>query len=263
MWLFLSVTLLLGPNLILAQETEEESGIGIEASVDLTSRYIWRGFDLNHKSPTIQPSVTYSPSFVPGLSLNVWSWVGANNKKKGDDKLALDEADLTLTYEKALIADKLTGSVSIINYNYMSKYAQTGGDDGAKKNKNDFEFNAALNWIAMANEKMSIVPYISYYRGLDKGEKEGIAANYLEFGAAYAYLFNEQWSIAPTLNSAWTDQYGIDKKFSYVAFAIPVTYASGAWSLTPGLNIVKPLEDLNGDNKKLILWGGLNFTYGF
>ncbi len=256
--LLLGILLSVNANLVFTQESEEEKGVGIEASIDLTSRYIWRGFDLNHKSPTIQPSVTYSPNFIPGLSLNVWSWVGANNKNKGDDKFALDEADITLTYEKELIAEKLTGSLSIINYNYLSDWASAEGT-----NDNDFEINAALNWVAMANEKMSIVPYIAYYRGLDKGEKNGIAANYLEFGAAYAYLFNEQWSVTPTLNSAWTDQYGIDKKISHVAFALPVTYASGAWSLTPSLNVVKPLEDLNGDNKKLILWGGVNFTYGF
>lgn len=259
MWILLSLLLLSGSNVMWAQESEDEGGVGIEASIDVTSRYLWRGYDLNHKKPTIQPSVTYSPAFIKGLSLNAWSFIGiGTDKAKGDEKTGLDEVDLTLTYEKELIAEKLTGSVSLINYNYISDW-MSGGDE----NNNDFEVNAALYYVAMANEKMSIVPYLSYYRGLDKGESKGIAANYLEFGAAYSYIINEQWSVSPTLNTAWTDQYEIDKKFSYVALSVPATYASGAWSLTPYLNVVKPLEDLNADKKKLVLWGGLNFTYGF
>ncbi len=264
MWIMLSLLFLSGSNVMWAQESEEEGGVGIETSIDVTSRYLWRGIDLNHKKPTIQPSVTYSPAFIKGLSLNAWTYIGFGKKKYNDPdeiddvKTTIDEVDLTLTYEKELIAEKLTGSVSLINYNYISDWMSDEGD-----NKNDFEVNAALYYTAMANEKMSIVPYISYYRGLDKGESKGIAANYLEFGAAYSYIINEQWSVSPTLNTAWTDQYEIDKKFSYVALSVPATYASGAWSLTPYLNVVKPLEDLNADNKKLVLWGGLNFTYGF
>jgi hypothetical protein len=259
----LSVALfLLGFQTVVAQESteEEDGGIGLEVSLDVVSKYVWRGFDLNHKDPTIQPSITYSFPFVKGLSLNAWSWIGGKNKNKDDKQMTLDEVDLTLSYEYEFIPEKFSGSVSLINYNYLSDWSSID-----VYNDNDIEINAALYYTV----NQYFVPYISYYRGLDKGESKEIAANYLEFGAAGAYAFNEQWTIAPTISAAYSDQYTgpkaerIKKGINHVALNVPVTYASGAFSVTPSVSFVKPLRDLNGDDKKAILFGGVNCTYAF
>lgn len=246
-----------GFNLSVAQESgEEEDGIGLKLSLDVTSKYIWRALDGNHKDPTLQPSITYSFPFLKGMSINAWGWMGGKNKNKGDKQLTLDEVDLTLSYEYEFIPEKFSGAVSIINYNYLSDMSSADGT-----NDNDFEVNAALYYTV----NQYFVPYISYYRGLDKGESKEIAGNYLEFGAAGAYAFNEQWTIAPTVSAAYSDQYtSIDKKgINHVALNIPVTYASGAFSVTPSVTFMKPLRKLNDGKKKEIIFGGVNCTYAF
>ena len=62
---------------------------------DYTSRYIWRGFDLNpYKKPVIQPSLGYDFG-DSGLSLNLWMSFSFANKE-------LHETDLTLAYTRNL-----------------------------------------------------------------------------------------------------------------------------------------------------------------
>lgn len=235
---------------------EEAKGIGLTFSIDLTSKYIWRALDLNHKDPTLQPSVSYSFPFLEGLSLNAWSWIGGKNKKKGDKQITLDEVDLTLTYERELIPEKLMGGISLINYNYLSDWSSADGE-----NKNDFEISAALYYTV----NQFFVPYIAYYRGLDKGESDGIAANYLECGMAGAYAFNDQWNIAPSLSLAYSDQFTeIAKKgLNHIVVNVPVTYNKDNIAITPSVSLVKPLRDLNTDKKKIIVFGGINLSYGF
>jgi len=60
--------------------------------VDFTSRYIWRGFDLNpNKQPALQPSIEYSCEGC-GFTLNLWSNISLNNKD-------FHEIDLSFTYD--------------------------------------------------------------------------------------------------------------------------------------------------------------------
>lgn len=62
---------------------------------DFTSRYIWRGFDLNpYKKPVIQPSIGYDFG-DSGFSLNLWMSFSFANKE-------LNETDLTLAYTRKL-----------------------------------------------------------------------------------------------------------------------------------------------------------------
>lgn len=235
--------------------SEEPKGFGLSFSVDLTSKYIWRGFDLNHKDPTIQPSIDYAFPFVEGLSLNIWSWIGGKNKNKSDKQITLDEVDLTLTYEREIIAEKLSAGISLINYNYLSDWSSGDGE-----NKSDFEINASLYYIV----NPYFVPYIAYFRGLDKGESKGIAANYLEIGMAGAYTFSDQWNISPSVSVAYSDQYrSVTKKgINHIVVNVPLTYNHGPVAVTPSVSIVKPMRDLNGDKKKIIPYGGINLSYG-
>ena len=60
--------------------------------VDFTSRYIWRGFDLNPTNqPAIQPSFEYSCGSC-GVTFNIWSSISFSDKDN-------NEIDLSFTYD--------------------------------------------------------------------------------------------------------------------------------------------------------------------
>ena len=77
---------------------------------DVTSRYIWRGFDLNpYKKPVFQPSFNYEFG-DSGLSLNLWMSFSFANKE-------LNETDLTLAYTRKL-SDQFLLEAGLIHYGW-------------------------------------------------------------------------------------------------------------------------------------------------
>jgi hypothetical protein len=87
---FLSISLLflfLGITGIFAQDTETKSVKGLDISLDLMSRYIWRGTDFG-ASPSIQPGVSYT---YKGLTLGAWGAFATN-------LTGIQEGDLFLSY---------------------------------------------------------------------------------------------------------------------------------------------------------------------
>jgi uncharacterized protein (TIGR02001 family) len=78
--------------------------------VDFTSRYIWRGFDLNpDKQPALQPSFEYSCGDC-GMTFNLWSSFSFSNKD-------YNEIDLSFTYDFK-ISDNFSLSAGIIHYGW-------------------------------------------------------------------------------------------------------------------------------------------------
>jgi len=83
---------------------------GVAYQLDFSSRYIWRGFDLNPQNkPVLQPSITYSFG-DSGLAVNVWGSFSFENKE-------LNELDLTLSYDFS-ISEKLSLSIGFIHYGW-------------------------------------------------------------------------------------------------------------------------------------------------
>jgi hypothetical protein len=83
----ITILTFLNANVIIAQSDNvaEESPVSI--SVDLMSRYVWRGTDFGG-SPSIQPGIEYSKS---GFSIGVWGAYATNFP-------GVQEADLYLSY---------------------------------------------------------------------------------------------------------------------------------------------------------------------
>lgn len=78
--------------------------------IDLTSRYIWRGFDLNpNKQPVLQPSFEYSCGDC-GITLNLWSSFSFNDTNN-------HEIDLSFTYDFN-ISDHFSLAAGIIHYGW-------------------------------------------------------------------------------------------------------------------------------------------------
>ena len=86
--LFVTVFLsfLLGGSLM-AQTAEDNAEKPLSLSVDLMSRYVWRGTDFG-ASPSIQPGVSYS---LKGFTLGAWGAFTTNNP-------GVQEVDLYLSY---------------------------------------------------------------------------------------------------------------------------------------------------------------------
>ena len=75
----------------------------LEYQLDFTSRYIWRGFDLNpNKQPALQPSIEYSCGDC-GFTFNLWSSISLNNND-------YHEIDLNFTYKLKISRDLILGA---------------------------------------------------------------------------------------------------------------------------------------------------------
>lgn len=74
-------------NLLYGQNTFTQKSNPISLSVDLMSRYVWRGTDFG-ASPSIQPSIEYSKN---GFTLGVWGAYATNSP-------GVQEADLYISY---------------------------------------------------------------------------------------------------------------------------------------------------------------------
>jgi uncharacterized protein (TIGR02001 family) len=93
---FLSAIVLLSSAICSwAEDVSEPEGLSVSAGAGVFSKYIWRGYELNHKSIVIQPSVTLS---YKGFSINEWANVDASP----DAGRKWNETDTTLSYETSL-----------------------------------------------------------------------------------------------------------------------------------------------------------------
>ena len=80
----------------------------VTGQVDVASRYIWRGFDLNpYRKPVLQPSLDWEIGGT-GLSVNFWGSVSFVSRE-------LNEFDLTLTYSRDL-TENLSVAAGFIHY---------------------------------------------------------------------------------------------------------------------------------------------------
>jgi len=93
----------------------------IQAGLDFSSRYIWRGFDLNpYKEPVLQPSLDYFFG-NSGISLQFWASLSFQNKEA-------HEFDLTLSWQRK-IRDRLDLSAGFIHYGWYTTPNFRFGDD--------------------------------------------------------------------------------------------------------------------------------------
>ena len=249
------VFLLAGFNALFAEEPPVPAHeLGLEASVDFASRYIWRGYDITDKKPALHPSITYSPPMVPGLSANFYSSLGFDLPKSGGiTGNKWTDIDAYLDYRHELIPSKLEGSVGLLWYEWYSQASSATGADGNARD--DFDLKLRLDYTLHRYFK----PYLAYYRGLNSD----IKGNYSEFGVSSSVTLSKHWSTAPSVQAAFSDQYGLEGKFSFVGLSLPATFRVGHFGLTPYFNFILPLEDLNGEGRRGIPVGGISLSYSF
>lgn len=97
--------------IIIITMTGQNLNADLSFQLDFTSRYIWRGFDLNpHEQPALQPSINYTFKDT-GLTFNIWSSISFADKE-------VNEIDFTLTYT-FLDSDIFSLSAGFINYSWF------------------------------------------------------------------------------------------------------------------------------------------------
>ncbi len=74
----------------------EEDSPTASGSVAFLSKYMWRGYELSDESIVVQPSMTLA---YKGSAFNIW---GNLDTDPADDKAALDETDLTVSYDTSI-----------------------------------------------------------------------------------------------------------------------------------------------------------------
>jgi hypothetical protein len=252
--LILILIMMFTSNPLWTQTRETKKPLGIEVSAELLSRFMWRGYDLNHKYGVIQPSITYQAPFLKGLSGGVWASYGLAKKKNlGDRNSSVDEIDWTIGYEFDVIKEKFNLQFAFQRYDYLSKWASW-----QKTNNRDYEVSATAS--VFIHE--FAVPYIQYARGLDAG----IKGNYFEFGVGGYYQFSKEINIGPTIAVAISNQFGQDNQLTHLAILFPLTYTIEKVDFVPSLNVHWRFKGMGVDaynQKGLIVHAGVQAVYRF
>jgi hypothetical protein len=246
-WALLAV---LFPAAASAQDAEDH---GIEAAVDLVGQYNWRGWDLNHRDPAIQPDLAFAPPSWGGFWVDVWASLGlGHDAALGDQHDDLDEVDLTVGYDRDL-SDRV--SVELWGAWYENT-SQLTAYETPIKNGRDFEAGVFLNAVLGPHAE----GYVAYTRGLD----EGIRGDYFEVDlAAPLALGSGAWSARPSVMSGLGNQFGADNRPMHLTFQLPIRYQAGRFAVVAAGNTMIPLQDLNDDGQKT-LWfaqAGLKLAY--
>lgn len=255
----LLVGILLLPGAALAQEAGAEAEPELEVTVDLVSRYVWRGYDLSHADPTLLVNLNYYPAAAPGLWMNVGAIAGlVENEELGDSGTNIDEFDLTIGYERELADGAWTLGAALYYYGYETTWTQ----DYAYEDNNDFEVNLYAYWQAAEHLR----PTLEYYRGLD----DGIEGDYVELGLVLPFG-GERWSTEPKVTAGWSNQYEVPDRVTNVQAVLPLTWSAGSFALTPSLNYTW-VDDPEGFNPEEItgetpedglFWVGVRLAWTF
>jgi hypothetical protein len=184
--------------------------------IDLTSKYLWRGFVLAD-AVSVQP--TYWVKF--GSSLTVSSWMNvAREQLEGP----LTEHDLTVDYTKSL-SPKFSMSAGWINYVFP------GLDSGSVTN----EIYGGLSHASYLNPTVKV--FVDFHEG--KG-------TYFNFSASHTYAFGSQgFAATPSFGIGYNDKQWIDEAtWSDANFGVKLTVPTPIKRLfvTPAIYYSKALN---------------------
>jgi len=239
----------------MSQNKETETHCGLSLSTDVVTRYVWRGYDLNHKDPSVLNYLEYSPKLLADLTLSTGFIMGIGKGSQGgfrDAKTSVDEVDFMASYEKNLMGEAFTGSVSLQFYKYTSGWTRFYYSD-----REDFEVSVLLTYAPTRLLK----PFLFYSRGLD----DKIIGNYIESGLSSEIdIRGQHLQLEPKLSAGISNQYEFHKAtWSNINFILPLTCEVGDWTIIPSLYFTKPLQKALNGNKKAIIYGDVHLEYDF
>ena len=210
----------------------------VEYQVDLSSRYIWRGFDLNPQNkPVLQPSVTFAFG-DSGFSVNLWSSFSFVAKE-------LDELDVTLSYDFQLSKD-IAMTVGLIHYGWYFV-------DGFNfKDNTTQEF-----YVTLGFSRLPLAPEVTLY--YDFGNGDGL---YIELGVGHSVPLSEELSLELSASLGYNDQLWIgDSGLSDLNFGASVPFKIGKVIISPFLKMTLVLLDAVNPGIDNEIYGGASIIF--
>jgi hypothetical protein len=214
------------------------------ASVDVMSRYVWRGMTLSNKF-VVQPSIgiTYE-----GFGANIWGNYDTDLSKS-------TEVDYTLSYNFSV--DKLSLGVGYIYY------ALVGVPD-----TQEIYFSVGYDTI--------LKPTLTYYQDIQEGKGGFLVASIghsielskdvnLNLGASASYNFKNAVMGFDRNGNKFNNLYNAEVSASVnipVSKAIVVT-PKAAYSFALSNDAKDAISGFSVDGKKNIFYGGVNLTLSF
>jgi hypothetical protein len=228
-----------------ASRAEEAVAPAATGSVSLLSKYMWRGYELSNDSVVAQPSMTIS---YKGLAFNAWANLDTD---PADEAAALNETDLTVSYDKSI------GSFGLgAGYIYY-------GLDGMEDTQ---EFYLKASYATMLTPTLTMYKDISSLPGyyLSLGLSQAIALSdsiSLSLSGAFGYYISSDDAI---LEAGTSDKYnGLQDGILSASITMPVTEYI---TVTPTVSYAFPLSDKAEDSLGITdgtMYGGLVLSFAF
>lgn len=207
---------------------------GVQYSLDFSSRFIWRGFDLNpDNKPVLQPSITV-PLGDTGFAVNFWGSFSFEDK-------TLHETDITLSYDFTKLKN-FSLSVGFTHYGwYFSE---------------DFKFSAHTTqeiYITVGLPNVPLKPGVSLYYDLNNGD--GL---YASLGIGHNLKLSERIALDLSASLGYNGGMWIEESgFSNLDFIVSVPIQLGKISISPFLvTTIIMMDEVNPEVDNEIYIGG-------
>ena len=206
-------------------------------TLDFTSKYIWRGWDLTPKNkPAVQPGVSYSKG---SMEYGYWSSFALTNRNKLSSD---DEFDVYFSYNSSF-GETTEYSVGLTYYSWL--------------NADNFSFDGNTTpepFITVTDSRMPYGLSFGLYYDLNLGD--GV---YLLASGDHSMNFAERavdFSLSVGYNGG---QWGADTGISDIVFSAGSSFEFSFGSLSPAVYyaiIPLSIKGFSGDNK---LWFSLGY----
>lgn len=185
--LSLTTTLLLTSSIAVAQEEKQSSAVSVDYSVDLVSRYVWRGLLFNG-NPNIQPTISLTTG---GFSIGSWASFAVSQEYA--------EIDLFATYS--------IGNFSFTVYDYYNEY-ESNLDSvdyfNWDKKTTGHLVEGSISWSGTESFPLSVT-LASFFYGYDMNKNQNQNnSTYLELGYPVKIAdYNFDLFVGGTLNKGF------------------------------------------------------------
>lgn len=231
------------------QEHLAESGIdlGVSASMDVYSKYIWRGFNLDD-DVVLQPAVAIT---LGGFEVGFWGSWGL------DDGSTSDEVDgwIGYNFDLGVLSEDFAGigvSLGHTWYDFPELDAYT-----------------KETYLTVSFDEVAFAPYITWFHDYEDEDQGGADGNYLMIGAGHSIDLVEDGSHTLDLGVevGFNDEAFIAGDGGYVLFTLgSTTPVTENLSITPTIGYSIPfgdLEDSSDGNQDDEFYGGLAIAMDF
>lgn len=175
------------------------------ASIELTTKYMWRGQEYG-TSPAVFPMLSYASNGFNAFAMGAYAWDGSHQ-----------EIDLGLSYTHKAF------TIGAVDYYYPTN---VGENDKYFNLKNRETGHSVETYLTIAPEKIPVYLTLStFIFGADKDLKNDQAySSYAEFG--YSHAFNNDNNITLALGAALNKSFYTDYERGFNIVNIAIKYAT-------------------------------------